>query len=85
MTYYWSIKEHISDFTTLYTFLQHALSLIPQQHPYRWPQTYDEQNLSYLNTFIGEIDNFSGEEIITQDGKEIYKAKYIGWLVNQRK
>jgi len=83
MTYYWSIQ--VSDLKRIGTFLQHALSSIPEQYPYRWPKEYNEDNLSYLNTFIWEIDNFSGEEIITQDGKEIYKAKYIGGFVDQRR
>ncbi len=85
MTYYWYVYEHISDLETIYTFLQHALALISEQYPYRWPETYNEDNLSYLNTFIWEIDNFSWEEIITQNGKEIYKAKYIGGFVDHRK
>lgn len=85
MTYYGYVDEHISDFKPVYTFLQHALSLIPQEHPYRWPQEYNENTLHYTNTFTGNIDNFFGEEYITQGGKEIYRAKYIGWLVDQRK
>jgi len=59
--------------------------LIPEQYPYRGPKNYNENNLSYINSFTGDIDNFSGEETITQDGKEIYKAKYIGGFVDQRK
>jgi len=85
MVYYWCAQENISDFKNIYTFLQHALTLIPEDHPYRGPQTYNENNLSYTNNFTGEIDNFSGEEIITQDGKEIYSAKYIGGFVDQRR
>lgn len=85
MTYYWYVYEHISDLKRVYTFLQHALSLLPVNYPYRWPQLYNENNLSYINDFTGEIDNFSGEESIAQDGKEIYKAKYIGGVVDQRR
>jgi len=34
----------------------------------------------------GEIDNFFGEEIIKNEGgEEIYKAKYMGGLVDKRK
>lgn len=84
MVYYWCAQEDISDLKHIYTFLQHALTVIPENHPYRGPQTYNENNLSYTNNFTGEIDNFSGEEIITQDGEEIYRAKYIGGLVDQR-
>ncbi len=85
MTYYWYVYEHIADIKPIYTFLQHALSLIPEQYPYRGPQNYHKNDLSYINTFTGDIDNFSGEESITQNGKEIYKAKYIGGFVDQRR
>lgn len=32
----------------------------------------------------GEVDRFSGEEKITQGDKLIYKANYLGGLVDQR-
>ena len=35
--------------------------------------------------FSGDIDNFSGEEIIAQDSKEVYRAKYMGEFVDHRK
>ena len=38
----------------------------------------------YRNKWEGEIDGFSGEEVITQKGGIIYKANYIGGLINQR-
>ncbi len=85
MIYYWYVYANISDLKTTYTFLQHALSLIPEQYPYRGPQQYNKENLSYINTFTGNINNFSGEEIITRDWEEIYTAKYIGGFVDQRK
>ncbi|EKD56245.1 MAG: hypothetical protein ACD_58C00248G0001 [uncultured bacterium] len=65
--------------------LQKTLSLIPEDKPYRGPKEYTEGDYVYRNNFIGEVDNFSGEESISCNGKEVYKAKYIGGLVNQRK
>lgn len=85
MVYYGQVNKSISDFEKIYKFLQKALLLIPEDRPFRGPKKYSEGNFSYINTFIGEIDNFSGEEIISQAGKEIYKAKYIGGFVDQRK
>ena len=32
-----------------------------------------------------EIEQFSGEEHITQDGNVVYKANYVGGLVGQRR
>ena len=86
MVYYGLVAESINDFKAVYKALQGALSLIPDDKPFRGPQHYEQAGLKYLNTFIGEVDNFFGEEIITnQDGKEVYRAKYLGGLIDQRK
>lgn len=44
-----------------------------------------EGEFTYTNTWNGEVDKFSGEEQITQADKLIYKANYMGGLVDQRK
>jgi len=86
MTYYGLVNESISDFEPVYKVLQKALSLIPEDYPFRGPKEYIDGDLIYKNTYTGEIDNFFGEETISlSDGKEIYKAKYIGGFVCQRK
>lgn len=84
MTYYGNVDESISDFNKVYGILMNALKLIPEDKPYRGPKEYDEDKLSYKNSFIGEVDDFSGEEIIEEDGNVIYRAKYMGGLVDQR-
>jgi len=86
MTYYGSVSESVSDFKVVYKILQKALLLIPEDYPFRGPSDYSEDGLIYKNSYTGEIDSFFGEEIITSaDGKEIYRAKYAGGFVNQRK
>ena len=85
MIYYGRVNNNIKDIQKLYSFLQKALSLIPEDKPFRGPKEFRDNNLEYTNVFEGEIDNFSGQEIIKENGQEIYKAKYIGGLVNQRK
>lgn len=84
MTYYGWAAESISDYEKVYGVLQKALSLIPEDRPFRGPTEYREADFIYRNLSTGEIDNFSGEETICQSGKEIYKTKYIGGFVNQR-
>ncbi len=84
MVYYGYVNEGVRDAQQVYAVLQGALSLIPKDKPFRGPEKYEKEEFIYKNVFEGEIDNFSGEEIITINGKEIYKAKYIGGLVNQR-
>lgn len=44
---------------------------------------FEEGDYTYLNNYSGEVNNFSGEEIIKLKGEEIYKANYMGGLVNQ--
>jgi hypothetical protein len=86
MVYYGLVNNSVADFKSIYGILQKALSLIPEDYPYRGPKEYIEGDLIYKNSYTGEIDNFSGEESISfVDNNVIYKAKYIGGFVNQRK
>lgn len=85
MTYYGFVDESISNFEIIYKFLQKALLLIPKDYPFRGPKKYTGGDLIYKNNYTGEVDNFFGKETIIIDGKEIYKTKYIGGLVDQRK
>jgi hypothetical protein len=86
MVYYGRVKEFVTDFEDTYKVLQSALTNIPEDKPFRGPKKYNLNGFEYINVFEGEIDNFFGEEIIkSMDGNEIYKAKYIGGLINQRK
>jgi hypothetical protein len=85
MTYYWRVYEDVSDLKYVYKFLQEALANIPLDKPFRWPREYKKAQLTYINDFVWEIDNFSGEEKILKDGKEVYSAKYMGGLVDQSK
>ncbi|HLB32103.1 MAG TPA: DUF5680 domain-containing protein, partial [Patescibacteria group bacterium] len=85
LIYYGWVAESVSNFEKVYGVLQRALSLIPKDKPFRGPAEYREGNFIYRNLSTGEIENFSGEETISHAGKEIYKTKYIGGFVNQRK
>jgi hypothetical protein len=85
MTYYGQVNEKVSDVKKIYGILMNALKLIPENKPYRGPEEYTENNLEYRNSFTGEVDNFSGEEKILENGNEVYSAKYMGGLVDQRR
>ena len=85
MTYYGTVDESISDFSAVYGVLMHALKRIPIDHPYRGPEKFDEGDLSYVNTFKGTVEDFSGEESISDQGKVVYRAKYMGGFVDVRK
>lgn len=85
MVYYGLVNEEVTDFHEIYKILRKALSLIPEDKPYRGPKEYVEGDYKYINNFIGEVDNFSGEESISYKETEVYSAKYIGGLVDQKK
>lgn len=86
MVYYGWVIEGVSDVQAVYRTLQGALRHIPKDKPFRGPEKYNLDGIEYSNMFEGNIDNFFGEEIIKSiDGNEIYKAKYIGGLIDQRK
>ena len=85
MTYYGKVYDSVSDINKVYGVLMDALKLIPENKPYRGPEKYNSGDLSYENSFTGEVDNFFGEESISENGKEIYKARYIGGFVDLRR
>lgn len=85
MVYYGMVEENAQDLDSVYKFLQKALSKIPTDYPYRGPKNLSEKNLQYLNSWHGEIERFAGEEVILQNGKQIYQASYMGGLVDRRK
>ena len=85
MVYYGSVDKDVSDLSEVYGVLRKALLLIPADYPYRGPSEVIEGGYKYKNNYLGEVDNFSGEESIECNGKIIYRAKYLGGFVDQRK
>jgi hypothetical protein len=67
----------------VYAFLRKALLKAPEQHPYRGPKEYVEDNLVYRNSWNGDMSNFVGEEIILKNNDEIYKGLYFGGVVDE--
>ena len=85
MVYYGWIWESVKDVSGVYKTLQGALSLIPQDKPFRGPKEFSQDGLKYENTFQGEIGNFSGQEtIVSENGEKIYEASYMGGLVDKK-
>jgi hypothetical protein len=83
MVYYgWVAKGAATD--PVYEVLKNALGKMPEDAPFRGPREYQKNDCVYRNTWKGEVERFSGEEQITRDGQLIYKANYMGGLVDQR-
>lgn len=83
MVYYGWVAEGIES-NPIYGVLRNALKQMPGDHPFRGPKELKDGEYTYSNSWKGEVDQFSGEEQITQGDKLIYKANYIGGLVDQR-
>lgn len=83
MVYYGKVMEEIEP-KSVYGVLRNALAQMPEDAPFRGPKEYQEGEYAYTNSWQGEVDNFSGEEKITKAGTVIYKANYLGGLVDQR-
>lgn len=83
MIYYgWVNKNTKTD--PVYKFLRHVLLKMPENYPFRGPKKYEEESFVYENEWKGSLEKYSGEEKIIQNKKIIYKANYLGGLVDQR-
>jgi len=84
MVYYGWVEEGV-DVNVVYKVLRGALMQMPVEAPFRGPKEYIEQEFVYTNDWNGDVERFEGEEKITQGDNFIYKARYLGGLVDQRK
>lgn len=83
MVYYgWVDKKANTD--EVYKVLRIALKNMPEAAPFRGPKEIKQNNYTYRNSWTGDIERYTGEEQITQNGKLCYKANYMGGLVNIR-
>ena len=59
-------------------FLKEALLRVPEEQPYRGPQSYSEGDYTYRCETEGSFDWFQGKETIDFQGKTIYECFYHG-------
>ena len=78
----WVIDSRLA--SLVYGFLKQALVAAPADHPWRGPKELVDGDLAYHNHWQGTIDNFDGQETISQNGQEIYHGLYFGGLVDQK-
>ncbi len=83
MVYYGLISHGIS-VNPVYAMLRNAFKNMPEDAPFRGPKKIKSGKLIYSNTWKGTIEQYNGEEHITQERLIVYKANYMGGLVNQR-
>lgn len=83
MVYYGWVVEGIET-NQVYAVLRNALGKMPEDTPLRGPKELKDGEFTYTNNWDGDLDRYSGEEQITQGEKLIYKANYMGGLIDQR-
>ena len=83
MVYYGWVEQGV-DTNVVYKILRGALKQMPSEYPFRGPKEYTEGDYTYTNSWQGEIDQYTGEEKIMHGDTLMYKATYIGGLVDQR-
>ncbi|RJQ29603.1 hypothetical protein C4565_01740 [Candidatus Parcubacteria bacterium] len=83
----WSMSYHgrvqTDDETTkqhLTAFLKNALAQVDKDSIFRGPRIYMESDFTYINTFHGSLEFFSGEEMISQKPNTglLYELRYNG-------
>lgn len=83
MVYYGWVKKGV-EINSVYEILRNALKQMPEDYPFRGPKGYKNNEYTYINYWQGNVENFSGEEKIKKNGKIIYKANYLGGLIDQK-
>jgi hypothetical protein len=65
----------------VYEFLTTALRQVPLSAPFRGPSSFIEGDFDYKNRILGDMDRFSGVEIILFIGTPIYQLHYSGGVL----
>jgi hypothetical protein len=82
MVYYGSVKLG-TPAKEVYSFLTESLSNAIPAKPYRGPDFFQKLCWRYENKLSGELDKFSGIEMIFKDDICVYEASYAGGFVAQ--
>lgn len=83
---YWMMAYYGSDSQTdegTIPFLRKALSQMPEDMPVRGPKELIDGKYRYVNTWLGTLGKFIGEEKIYFEDKEVFKTNYSGGVVDQ--
>ena len=83
ITVYYGNVDQSLDPNQIYPFLRTALRA-GKEKAFRGPNSYSENNFAYKRELKGTIKEFHLEEKIFLNKKLVYKAVFIGGLVDQR-
>ena len=82
--YYGRVEGPPAEVQPVYSFLQRALLLPPEDFPVRGPEEFYDNALAYRNAHHGVVRAFRGEETIHHRGERVYTAWYSGGLVDRQ-
>jgi hypothetical protein len=83
VVYYGWLEDRARAVQPVYDFLKRALLRAPESLPFRGPDHHAEGTLIYRNARRGTVARFDGEEVIEDDGRRIYAARYAGGAVDR--
>jgi hypothetical protein len=81
MNYYGMVTDESAPGREVYGFLQKAMQRITADRPFRGPDEYREGDFLYQDQSAGTVDQFSGEERILFQNRQVYALKYHGGKV----
>jgi hypothetical protein len=81
MNYYGAVIDEAVAAGDVYLFLQKAMQQITIERPFRGPNEYSEGDFRYQDESEGYVDQFSGEEKIFFQDRQVYFLKYHGGKV----
>ena len=80
MNYYGKISPDEDEKTT-YSFLRKALQNVTEDRPYRGQPNFKEGDFEYFDRPEGKINEFTGKETISRNGKQVYLLHYHGGTI----
>ena len=78
MHYYGDLTTEDANRGETYSFLRTALGRASEDRPYRGPERFERDGLTYRRSVEGDLRRFEGEERITADGATVYRGTFAG-------
>lgn len=81
MNYYGEVLNDNAPAKQVYGFLQQAMRRVGKDRPFRGPNCFQQGDFEYRDESQGNIDQFTGVEVIMYRGQEVYRLAYHGGRV----
>jgi hypothetical protein len=81
MNYYGMVTDESVPVGDIYRFLQTAMQRVGAERPFRGPDEYRDDDFQYQDASEGDVSQFSGQEAIFFQKKQVYALRYHGGKV----